>query len=295
VVRADVVAVLLRFLVGSAAPLAYADVAAAAAAADPGVHPVQQGELLFNAGGCTNCHTAKDGPVLAGGDAIRSPYGSFYAPNITPDPETGIGGWSDGDFIRAMREGRSPEGESYYPSFPYTSYTRMGDEDLKALKAYLDKIPPVRRESRPHELSFPYDQRWGMNLWQWAFFEPARFQPDPARDATWNRGAYLVQGPGHCGECHTPRDRLGVLQLERAYAGAQLGKETVPNLTGHPEKGLGKWSQDDVVALLKIGMLPDADFVGSEMAKVVNNGTSKLPDADLAAMAAYLKSLPPVE
>lgn len=268
--------------------------AGAASAAEPAGPQAQQGELLFSIGGCTNCHTAKDGPLLAGGDAIPSPYGLFYAPNITPDPETGIGGWSEEDFIRAMHDGRSPDGAAYYPAFPYTSYTRMADEDLKALKAYLDAIPPVRKESRPHELSFPYSQRWGMHLWQWAFFEPARFRPDPARDAAWNRGAYLVQGPGHCGECHTPRDSLGVPETERAFAGARLGKEAVPNITGSP-KGLGNWGHGDVVTLLKLGMLPDADFVGSEMAKVVNNGTSKLPDPDIGAIATYLKSLPPVD
>ncbi len=269
---------------------------AAPSAAEPGPsYYAQRGELLFQVGGCTSCHTVKDGPLLAGGEAIQSPYGPFYAPNITPDPETGIGGWSDEDFIRAMREGRDPDGRPYYPAFPYTSYTRMGEEDLKALKAYLDTMPPVRKESRPHELSFPYDQRWGMNLWQWAFFESARFAPDPNRDEAWNRGAYLVQGPGHCGECHTPRDRFGVLETDRAFAGGQLGKEVVPNITNHPQKGLGNWGHGDVVTLLKLGMLPDADFVGSEMAKVVNNGTSKLPDADVAAIATYLKSLPPRE
>lgn len=286
----------LRRPIAGALALAALAACAAPGAAEPGPsYYAQQGELLFNAGGCTNCHTAKDGPLLAGGDAIQSPYGPFYAPNITPDPETGIGGWSDEDFIRAMREGRDPEGRPYYPAFPYTSYTRMGEEDLKALKAYLDTVPAVRKEPRPHELSFPYDQRWGMNLWQWAFFEAARFQPDPARDEAWNRGAYLVEGPGHCGECHTPRNSLGILQTERAYTGGRLGKESVPNITGHPQKGLGSWSRDDVVTLLKLGMLPDADFVGSEMAKVVNNGTSKLPDADVAAIATYLKSLPPAE
>lgn len=286
-------AAFLRLLVGIAAPGLVA-ACAAASAADPGVSPVRQGEVLFNVAGCTNCHTAKGGPVLAGGDAILSPYGSFFAPNITPDPATGIGGWTEADFIRAMRDGRSPDGAPYYPAFPYTSYTHMGEDDLKALKAYLDTIPPVRQQSRPHELSFPFNQRWAMRLWQWAFFEPARFQPDPSHDATWNRGAYLVQGPGHCGECHTPRNSLGVLEADRAFAGSKLGKDTVPNISGSP-KGLGKWSQGDVVTLLKIGMLPDADFVGSEMAKVVNNGTSKLPDAELAAIATYLKTLPPTE
>jgi mono/diheme cytochrome c family protein len=180
-----------------------------------------------------------------------------------------------------------------YPAFPYTSYTRMSDEDLRALKAYLDTVAPVRQPSKPHDLGFPYNLRWGMRLWQWAFFTPERFAPDPAKDAVWNRGAYLVQGPGHCVECHTPRTFYGVLEEDRAFAGAQLGKEKVPNITSDPEAGLGKWSASDIATVLKLGMLPDGDFVGSEMAKVVNNATSKLPDADIAAIVAYVKGLPP--
>jgi mono/diheme cytochrome c family protein len=278
-------------ILGAAAlACALAFIASGAGAADPAV--LARGELVFNIGGCTNCHTAKGGQLLAGGDAIASPYGDFYAPNITPDPTTGIGGWSDADFIRAMREGVGPDGRPYYPAFPYTSFTRMADEDLIALKAYLDTLAPVDRPSRPHALWFPFNLRWGMWLWQWAFFTPERFQPDPARDAAWNRGAYLVLGPGHCAECHTPRTFYGVLEQDRAFAGAQLGKEKVPNITSDPA-GLGKWSASDIGTVLKLGMTPDGDFLGSEMAKVVNNGTGKLPDADLAAIVAYLQSLPP--
>jgi mono/diheme cytochrome c family protein len=262
-----------------------------AAAADPAL--AAHGELIFNIGGCTNCHTAKGGQVLAGGDAIGTPFGDFYAPNITPDPAHGIGGWSDADFIRAMREGVGPDGRPYYPAFPYTSFTHMSDEDLSALKAYLGTLAPVDQPSRPHQLWFPFNLRWGMWLWQWAFFTPERFQPDPARDAAWNRGAYLVLGPGHCAECHTPRTFYGVLEQGRAFAGARLGKEKVPNITSDPVAGLGKWGASDIGTVLKLGMTPNGDFLGSEMAKVVNNGTGKLPDADLAAIVAYLQSLPP--
>ena len=269
----------------------------AALAAEParaGVTDIQQrGELAFHIGGCTNCHTAKNGALLAGGDAIASPYGDFYAPNITPDPETGIGGWTLEQFVRAMREGRDPEGSPLYPSFPYTSYTRLTDEDLSALKAYLDKLPAVSQASRPHDLWFPFNLRWGLYLWQWLFFTPERFQPDPTRDAAWNRGAYLALAPGHCGECHTPRTFYGVLDWDRAFTGAQLGKEKVPNITPEPKNGIGAWSAGDLETFLKLGMTPDGDFVGSEMAKVVNNSTGKLPDADLAALVTYLRSLPP--
>jgi mono/diheme cytochrome c family protein len=253
----------------------------------------QRGELLFHIGGCTNCHTAKNGELLAGGDAIASPYGDFYAPNITPDPETGIGGWTQAQFDRAMREGRDPEGRPLYPAFPYTSYTRMTDEDLAALKGYLDALPAVSRAARDHELWFPFNLRWGLYLWQWLFFAPERFVPDPARDAAWNRGAYLVLAPGHCGECHTPRTFYGVLEWDRPFAGAQLGQEKIPDITPNPQHGLGQWSAGDLGIFLKLGMTPDGDFVGSEMAKVVNNGTSKLPDGDIAAIVAYLQSLPP--
>lgn len=271
---------------GAAAPAP-----AAAGSGDPDL--VAKGERLFHIGGCTNCHTAKGGPPLAGGDPIVSPFGTFFAPNITPDRDAGIGGWSTEDFIRAMREGVSPEGDPYYPAFPYTSYTRMSDEDLTALKAYLDTAPPVPQRSREHDLGFPFDQRWGMHLWQWLFFEPERFVPDPAKDAVWNRGAYLAEGPGHCQECHTPRTFYGVRKSDQAYAGATLGKEKVPDISGDPKDGLGQWGLGEVVTVLKIGMLPDGDFVGSEMAKIVNNGTSKLPDEDIQAIATYIKSLPP--
>jgi mono/diheme cytochrome c family protein len=262
-------------------------------AAEGELDPVARGEQVFHIGGCTNCHTAKNGQPLAGGDAIASPFGDFYPPNITPDPETGIGGWSEADFIRAMREGVGPDGAPYYPAFPYTSYTRMTDDDLKALKAYLGTVASVRQESRPHALRFPFNQRWGMRIWQRLFFTPQRFEPDPSKDAAWNRGAYLVQGPGHCAECHTPRTSYGVLEVDRAFAGAQLGKEKVPNITSDPEKGIGKWSEDDIATVLKLGMTPTGDFVGSDMAKVVKNDTSPLPDEDVQAIATYIKSLPP--
>ena len=251
-----------------------------------------KGELLFHIGGCTNCHTAKDGALLAGGDPIATPFGNFIAPNITPDPETGIGRWSLEDFVRAMREGRDPAGRPLYPAFPYTSYTRMSDEDLAALKTYLDSVPAVRQEARPHELRFPFNLRWGLYLWQWLFFTPERFAPDPVRDAVWDRGAYLVLGPGHCGECHTPRTFYGVLDWSRPFAGGQIGKERVPDITPAKTHGLGEWSSSDIATLLKLGMTPDGDFVGSDMAKIVNNGTGKLPQPDLDAIVAFLQSLP---
>jgi len=254
-----------------------------------------RGAQVFAIAGCANCHTARNGPPLAGGDPLRTPFGIFHPPNITPDPETGIGRWTYGDFVRAMREGRAPDGTPYYPAFPYTSYHRMTDADLWALWAYLRRVPPVRAPRRDHELSFPYGLRSGLHLWQWLFHDPRPFVPDPDRDGTWNRGAYLVLGPGHCAECHTPRGWFGQLDEDRLFAGNPDGPEgtKVPNITPDPEVGIGRWSVDQIVFYLRVGMRPDGDFAGGPMAKVIENGTSRLPDSDLRAIAVFLKSLPP--
>ena len=261
----------------------------------------ERGELLFDIGGCTNCHTSKDGPLLAGGEPIVSPFGTFYAPNITPDSETGIGGWSNEEFIQAMRFGISPEGEPYYPAFPFTSYTKMSDDDLRALKAYLDSIPPVQAENPAHQLrmpiwpylEIPIDPRFTLWGWRWLFFEPKEWVESDAHDAAWNRGAYLVEGPGHCSECHTPRNMFGALDDSQYFRGNPDGAEgeKVPDITP-TENGIGEWSSADVTLFLQMGMLPDGDFAGSNMAKIIENGTSKLSNEDRAAMAAYLMSLP---
>jgi len=253
------------------------------------------GELIAAIGGCTNCHTASGGAPFAGGAPLQTPVGVFHPPNITPDVETGIGGWTFEDFRRAMREGRAPDGSPYYPAFPYTSYHRMSEEDLRALFAYLRGLEPVRKARRPHELRFPYNFRFGLYLWQWLFHEPRVFEPDPARSRLWNRGAYLVLGPGHCAECHTPRGWLGQLDWSRPFAGNPQGPDgkPVPNITSDPEKGIGRWSIDQIMFYLEYGMRPDGDFAGGAMAKVIENGTAKLPPEDRRAIATYLKSLPP--
>lgn len=265
------------------------------------------GEVMFNAGGCASCHAAPakgkacDDPKsgnrldLAGGRCLRTGFGTFYAPNISPDRESGIGSWSELDFVTAMLRGVSPSGEHYYPAFPYTSYQRMPLEDVRDLKAYLDTLPAVRSKRTEHELSFPYSIRWGLGFWKLLYLDGETFAPDPAKSDEVNRGAYLVEGPGHCAECHTPRDSFGGLIADRSLAGAPApeGKGRTPNLTPH-KSGLADWSLLDIAYALKSGFTPEFDVLGSTMAKVQEN-MARLGDADRRAIAAYLKSVPAIE
>jgi mono/diheme cytochrome c family protein len=257
----------------------------------------QRGKYLVYAGGCLTCHTedSDDAVPLAGGRDLDSPFGTFYSPNITPDDETGIGLWSDDDFVDAFWEGVSPDGEHYFPAFPYTSYTGVSREDLLAMKAYLFSLEPVRKESKEHELAWYMSTRLAAGAWKELNFKAARFVPDASKDDQWNRGAYLVRHLGHCGECHTPRNKLGVLQSDRELAGSRLGEESVPNITQHRVDGIGRWSTSDIEYFLDIGMLPDGDFAGGSMGAVIDDNTSKLTREDRLAIAAYLKSVPPRE
>lgn len=257
-----------------------------------------RGKYVFDAAGCANCHTdrAKKGPLLGGGPAIKTSFGTFFAPNISPHPKQGIGAWSEAQFIRAMREGVSPEGEHFYPAFPYASFTLMTDRDLKDLWAYLLSVPPVDRPSRPHVIGFPYNIRAGLWLWKRLYLEKGPFKAQPDKSPEWNRGAYLVEALTHCGECHTPRTWLGGLERDRWLGGNPDGPdgERVPNITPDAKTGIGKWSLEEIIDALATGNLPDGDEVGSLMADVVQHGTSKLTDADRRAITVYLKSVPPV-
>ena len=256
-----------------------------------------RGAYVLRVAGCATCHTApKGGKFLAGGRELKSPFGSFFPPNITPDAETGIGTWSDEDFMRALREGKSPDGKPYYPAFPYTSYTRMTRQDMVDLKAYLDSLDPVRNEVPDHKLYFPFSVRAGMHVWRSLFFETDTITPDPAQSENWNRGAYIVNGPGHCSECHTPRNIFGAMQRDRAFSGNPNGPDSkpVPNITGHAKLGIKDWSSDDVVSFLQIGLKPDGDFAGGAMTDVIEDATGKLTEADVTAIATYLKSLPAI-
>jgi mono/diheme cytochrome c family protein len=269
----------------------------AAAAADENL--IAKGKYLIHAGGCITCHTEEsDGAVpLAGGYALKSPFGTFYAPNITPDRETGIGNWSDEDFLRAFHEGTNPEGDAYFPAFPYTAYNGVRQEDLLAMKAYLFTLDPVRKEIPEHDLPAFMSSRLAARAWQLSYFEPARFEPDETRSAAWNRGAYLVRHLGHCGECHTPRGTLGALLHDRELTGNPKGAdgEGVPNITADRKDGIGKWSLSDIEYFLDIGMLPDGDFAGGAMSDVIEDNTSQLTPEDRMAIATYLASLVPAD
>ena len=259
---------------------------------------VARGAYLANAGGCGSCHTdAKaKGKPFAGGAGIKTPFGTFYPPNITSDPIHGIGKWSDADFIRALRDGERPDGAHYFPAFPFTSYTKISDDDMKAMRAWFATVPAVAEPSKPHDIAFPFSWRFLQTGWKLLFFKSGTFRPDPAKSAEINRGAYLSNALAHCGECHTPRNMLGGLENDRWMAGSNEGPEgeRVPNITPDPETGL-KWSASEIADYLKSGLTPDGDFAGSLMADVINHNTSKMTDADLAAIAAYLKALAPVK
>jgi mono/diheme cytochrome c family protein len=248
------------------------------------------GEYFFHAGGCASCH----GESLEGGVELESPYGIFRAPNITPDREAGIGGWTALEFVNAMVHGTSPGGRHYYPAFPYTSYARMRLEDVIDLKAYLDSLPPNGRPNEEHDLAFPWNIRFGLGWWKRLFLDSRPVAALPEDNPQLQRGRYLAEGAGHCGECHTPRNGLGGLKLKQWLSGGPNpeGKGRVPNLTP-AGKTIADWSSSDIAYYLESGFTPDFDMVGGSMVKVQEN-MARLSDADRAAIAAYLKALPPV-
>jgi mono/diheme cytochrome c family protein len=300
--RRSLFAVLLRLLVtliviaGAAFYLLTIPSVLSESALAPRVANLANGETMFYAGGCASCHATpgeEDKTRLGGGLALNTAFGTFRAPNISPDPQHGIGSWSEIEFVNAMLRGVGRNGEHLYPSFPYTSYQRMTVDDVRDLFAFIKTLPAVDRPSEPHDLKFPFNVRRAIGLWKLFYMDGKTFQPDPTREAALNRGAYLVEGPGHCAECHSPRDSLGGIIPERRFAGGPdpEGKGWVPNITPH-EDGLASWSANDIAYLLESGFTPDYDSVGSSMADVVAN-TSRLSAEDRAAIAAYLKSLPP--
>ena len=266
--------------------------AAAAAESDT----VERGEYLVRAGGCVSCHTAAGGLKLAGGRALATPFGTFYSPNITPDPETGIGRWSDAQFLRALREGVRPDGANYFPVFPYPSFTGITDSDASAIKAYLFSLPAVRRQNRPHDVPFPFSWRFLQTGWKVLFFTPGPFRPAPERSVAYNCGAYLVTALAHCGECHTPRNFLGATRTGERLSGTDDGPDgqLVPNITPDPRTGIGKWEKEDVVELLRTGATPEQSHVKGAMRETIQDGLKYLSDADLEAIADYLFAQPPI-
>ena len=272
-------------------------IAAAPSLAESG--ELKRGQYLFYAAGCKGCHTdvKNKGKPLAGGRRLKTPFGTYYSPNITPDKKTGIGKWTDADFVRALRQGIAPDGGHYFPVFPYPSYSGITDRDILDIKAYIFSTAPVRAINRPHDVSPPFGWRFLLPLWKALYFTPEPFQAEPARSKQWNRGAYLVRALAHCGECHTPRNLLGAVITAKELAGNSQGPDggIVPNITPDKKTGIGKWSHGDLEDLLDSGMLPDGDFAGSEMGEVIDQSTSRLTKADRKAIVDYIRSIAPVE
>ncbi|MFL2840283.1 MAG: cytochrome c [Pseudohongiellaceae bacterium] len=258
----------------------------------------QKGEYLVAAGNCVSCHTNDAGSPFSGGLEFVTPFGTIYSTNITSDPEAGIGQWSLEDFTNAMRHGEAPGGRHLYPVFPYASYAKVSDEDVAAIYAYLQTIAPVKSMLPENDLGFPFNQRWTLGFWKWMFLDDSRFEPQPEQSEEWNRGAYLVEGLGHCGMCHTPRNFLGANDNDLAMTGGtymarvegKLSAWSAPNLTS-ADSGLAIWSVDDITDYLKLGVNHRAGVFGP-MNKVVMNSTRHLSREDVLAMAVYLKSLP---
>ena len=271
--------------------------AVVAATSLPAYQPnLANGAIIFDAGGCSSCHAVPNQPDrtrLGGGLAIPSPFGTFYAPNISPDANDGIGRWTEADFVTAVMRGTSPSGAHYFPAFPYPSYQHAKPDDVRDLHAYLKTLAPVPGKVRDNDVPFPFSIRRNIGIWKWLFMDGKPFVPDAAKSPQWNRGAYLVNSFGHCAECHSPRNFLGGIISAQRFAGGPNpeGKGWVPNIT---QKGLAEWSAKDIAYFLETGLTPDGDSAGGLMVRVIKN-ISQLPAQDRDAIADYIKSLPPVE
>jgi mono/diheme cytochrome c family protein len=266
------------------------------AALGPHSPDLANGKVIFFAGGCAECHATpkqEDKTRLGGGLALKSPFGTFYVPNISPDLKDGIGSWSEASFVTALQKGTSPDGRHYYPALPYTSYQRMRREDLRDLFAYLKTLPPVQGKVRDHDLPIYLRWRRPIGAWKILFLDGREFTADTTKPAQWNRGAYLVNGPGHCAECHSPRNFLGGIIATQRFAGGPNpdGEGWIPNIT---QAGIGDYSEKDIALILDTGETPSGDSVGAQMAAVVRT-TGQLSPEDRAAIAAYIKSLPPLQ
>jgi mono/diheme cytochrome c family protein len=255
---------------------------------------VKRGEYLARAGDCAACHNAPGGKPYAGGYAFKLPFGTIYSSNITPDKETGIGNWSDADFLRAMHDGIGKDAENLYPAFPYTSYTLLTDGDILAIKAYLFTLKPVHYQPPPTDLGFPFNQRFMMKFWNVLFNPGRRFEPSSDRPPEWNRGAYLAEALGHCGYCHTPRNLMFGLSESQKFAGAVTAGWKAYNITPDREWGIGAWSDDQLADFLADGHAPGRSSAAGGMGEAVDNSLRFLTGGDLHAMIAYVRSIPPV-
>jgi mono/diheme cytochrome c family protein len=263
------------------------------AATNPTTQVINLGEYLARAGDCVACHTAPGGTPFAGGRAMPTPFGNLYVPNITPDEETGIGRWNADEFYRMMHTGISRDGSLLYPAMPFASYTKVTRADSDAIFAYLQSVSPVRQRNRPHELRFPYNKRELLLGWRALYFREGEYVPDPKQSAQWNRGAYLVEGLGHCAMCHTAINALGGSSESKEFEGGMIPNQNwyAPSLTSNREAGLGDWSLQDISDILQVGVSHRATVYGP-MAEVVYNSLQYISDEDTMAMAVYLKSLP---
>jgi mono/diheme cytochrome c family protein len=261
------------------------------AQAEPSADTFARGKALAEAAGCASCHTADPSKPFAGGKRLDTLFGAIYSPNLTPDRETGLGAWSDEQFYRALRYGVAPNGSRYYPAFPYPNFTKMIRDDLLAIRAYLATLAPVQNRPPRPELRWPLNYRVVMRVWNFLFFRPGIFEPDQQKTTEWNRGAYLVTGAAHCGACHTPKNLFGADRRGRAFSGGLVQGWFAPRLDGAERSGLKSWSVDDIVEYLQSGRNGKSN-AGRLMAEVVVNSTSKMSDADVRAIAVYLKDLP---
>jgi mono/diheme cytochrome c family protein len=285
----------LSFAGGST--VALADYKAAAPAGVPAslanASLVMRGQYLAEAADCAACHTVKGGAPYAGGLGFKLPFGTLYSPNITADKETGIGAWSDADFLQAVHKGIAPDGTRLYPAFPYAAYTMMTDDDALAIKAYLFSLPPVRAPAPENALMFPFNQRWAMMFWSALFNRDKRFEPDTSKSPEWNRGAYLAEALAHCGECHTPRNLAFALNDRRKFAGAVAAGWRASNISSDKATAIGGWSNEDLVSYLAIGHAPGHGTASGPMGEAVDNSLSQLAPEDIRAIAAYVRSVPP--
>jgi mono/diheme cytochrome c family protein len=277
------------FFITAARPLDAADLV-------PRQADLANGERMFNVGACASCHATPkqaDRLQLGGGYELKTSFGTFVSPNISSDRTHGIGAWTEADFVNAMQRGIGRRGEHLYPAFPYTSYQRMALNDVRDLYAFMKTVPAVGQPAPPHQVGFPFNIRRTLGAWKLLYLDGQRWVPEPGRTAEFNRGAYLVEGPGHCAECHSRRNLLGAITADGRFAGGPdaQGKGFIPNITPHAD-GLANWTVKDMAYMLETGFTPDGVMVGDSMAKVVEN-TARLSVADRNAMAVYLMALPP--